>query len=100
MIRNSRADKPLKGKPKTAQPIDPQKLTDRKKAEQSERETQERLRLAIRSANIGLWDWNIKTNTVNFSHEWKQQLGYEDHEISDEFSEWEKRVHPDDLEKT
>jgi PAS domain S-box-containing protein len=74
-------------------------ITDRKKAEQSTRETQERLTLAIRSANVGLWDWDIHTNQVHFSPEWKKQLGYEDHELSDEFSEWENRLHPDDLER-
>jgi two-component system sensor histidine kinase/response regulator len=55
------------------------------------------LRMAIRAAKIGLWDWDLSTNRVVYSTEWKHQLGYEDHEISGEFSEWESRVHPEDL---
>ncbi|MEW5941948.1 MAG: PAS domain S-box protein, partial [Chloroflexota bacterium] len=74
-------------------------ITERKKAEQTLREAQERLTLAIRSANIGLWDWDLQANKVRYSPEWKSQLGYEDREISDDFSEWESRVHPEDLER-
>jgi len=61
------------------------------------RESAERLRLAVQASNIGLWDWNLQTNEVAYSREWKSQLGYEEHEIGNEWSEWECRVHPDDL---
>ena len=57
----------------------------------------EHLWLAVRAAKIGLWDWDIVANTVFYSPEWKQQIGYEVHEISDSFEEWRSRVHPDDL---
>ena len=67
-------------------------ITDRKKAELSLRETQERLTLAVHSAKIGLWDWDLNTNKVNFSPEWKSQIGYGENEISNDFSEWESRV--------
>lgn len=73
-------------------------VTDRKKAELGLLEAQERLTLAVRSANVGLWDWNLITNKVYYSPQWKSQLGYEEHEISNDFSEWECRVHPEDLE--
>ena len=57
------------------------------------------LHLAIRAGNVGLWDWNLHTNEVHYSPEWKHQIGYEVHEISNDFSEWKNRVHPDDLEQ-
>jgi len=60
---------------------------------------QERLKLAIKSTNIGLWDWDLVNNTIYFSPELKSMLGYNDDEMKNEFSEWEKRVHPDDLKK-
>lgn len=59
-----------------------------------------RLRATIQAANVGLWDWDLRANTVYFSPEWKRQIGYEDHEIGNDFAEWEGRVHPDDLEST
>lgn len=63
-------------------------------------ESQERLALAVRAANVGLWDWDLQTNQVYFSPEWKQQIGYQDHEVPNQFDEWRRRVHPDDLPPT
>jgi len=60
-------------------------------------ERRRRLELAVQSGNVGLWDWDLGINRVKFSTEWKHQLGYEPDEITDAFSEWESRVHPDDL---
>lgn len=48
----------------------------------------------------GLWDWNLNTNRVTYSDEWKRQIGHKAEEIGDELSEWESRIHPDDLETT
>ena len=67
------------------------------RAQQLLRLHEERLDLAVRASNIGLWDWNLLTNEVAFSREWKSQLGYQEREIAAEFGEWERRVHPDDL---
>jgi PAS domain S-box-containing protein len=58
-----------------------------------------RLRLVMESANIGCWDWDIPTNTVYHSPEWKRQLGYEDYEITNDIGEWQDRLHPDDQER-
>lgn len=59
----------------------------------------ERLALAIEGANDGLWDWDIAANTVYYSPRWKAMLGYEEDEISDDFDEWTRRIHPDDRER-
>lgn len=72
-------------------------ITERKRAERARFEAEERLRLAVKGANVGLWDWDLRTNQVYFSPEWKHQIGYEDHEISNDFTEWQSRVHSDDL---
>lgn len=50
---------------------------------------------ATRAGGIGLWDWDLRTNQIQFSQEWKRQLGY-DHELADELEEWQRRIHPDD----
>ena len=75
-------------------------ITERKASEAAAHETSERLRLAVEASSVGLWDWDLKTNGVVFSKEWKSQLGFEEHEIINEFGEWERRVHPDDLGPT
>ncbi len=62
------------------------------------KEAQQRLKLAVSGSNVGLWDWNLRSNTAYFSHEWKLQLGFNDEEIADRFEEWESRLHPEDRE--
>src|SRR4051794_4565778 len=57
------------------------------------------LEQSMRAGRVGLWDWDLRTNVVTFSDEWKRQLGFEADEISNELNEWESRVHPDDLPK-
>jgi len=60
----------------------------------------DRLRLAVQAADVGLWDWDIRTNQVVYSNEWKRQLGYAEHEVGNGFGEWERLTHPDDLAQT
>ncbi|MGB9737464.1 MAG: hybrid sensor histidine kinase/response regulator [Chloroflexus aggregans] len=57
------------------------------------------LQLAVKASQIGLWEWDLETNRVFFSPEWKAQLGYAADELSDSFAVWEERLHPDDRER-
>lgn len=74
-------------------------ITERKKNEQALRESEQRWKFAIEGAGDGLWDWNIQTNEVYFSKNWKTMLGYDENEIENDLSEWSKRVHKDDLKR-
>lgn len=51
---------------------------------------------AMEGNRDGVWDWNAVTNEVFFSKRWKEMLGFQEDEISNHLSEWDKRVHPDD----
>ena len=73
-------------------------ITERKQAEEAVRDSETRLRMAVEAGNVGLWDWDLHTNAVFFSPEWKMQIGYRDEELSDNFEEWRSRVHPEDLD--
>ncbi len=75
-------------------------MTRRKRAEQALHEAHIQHREIVKAANVGLWSWDLVTNNVNYSPEWKKQIGYEEDEISDDFQEWQSRVHPDDLGPT
>jgi diguanylate cyclase (GGDEF)-like protein/PAS domain S-box-containing protein len=74
-------------------------ITDRKKTEEELRKSEERYALAARGANDGLWDWDLISDVVFFSHRWKSMLGFEDSEIANSQDEWFDRIHPDDRVK-
>jgi diguanylate cyclase (GGDEF)-like protein/PAS domain S-box-containing protein len=74
-------------------------IQERREAVEAHRESEERYALAVRGANDGLWDWNLKSNTVYLSPRWKSILGYGDDEISDHPEEWLGRAHPEDTAK-
>jgi diguanylate cyclase (GGDEF)-like protein/PAS domain S-box-containing protein len=63
------------------------------------RESEERHTLAIRAANDGIWDWNLKTNEIYLSARWKEILGYGENQIGADVNEWFKRIHPEDLKR-
>ncbi|RPI63507.1 MAG: PAS domain S-box protein, partial [Ignavibacteriales bacterium] len=73
-------------------------ITDQKISEEALRKSEERWQFALEGSNDGVWDWNINTNEVYFSSRWKEMLGFSDNEILNEIGEWEKRIHPQDLE--
>ncbi len=70
-----------------------QKIAERTAALQ---ESEHRWQFALEGAGDGIWDWNVSTNKVFFSRQWKAMLGYEEHEVGDGLDEWDKRIHPDD----
>lgn len=70
------------------------------RTEEALREALLRQNEAVKMAKIGLWDWDLITHKVHYTAEWKEQIGYENHEITDDYKEWESRVHPDDLQYT
>ena len=72
-------------------------ITERVLAQQALRESNERWKFAIEGADDGVWDWNVSSGHVTFSKRWKTMLGYQDSDLKNDFSEWESRVHPDDL---
>ncbi len=86
--------------PAIEQALEQRRLSrERQQAEAALRESEERLRMSVQSANVGLWDWDLTTNEVHFSPEWKSQLGHAEDEISDRFEEWKSRLHPDDIDR-
>ena len=55
---------------------------------------QERDRLVTNTANDGLWDYDVRENSMYFSPRWRAMLGYGD---GADVPEWRMLVHPDDL---
>jgi PAS domain S-box-containing protein len=59
-------------------------------------ELERQIEVTARAGGVGLWEWDVVSNTVRYSREWKRQRGYAEDEIGDDFSEWRKRLHPED----
>ena len=54
----------------------------------------ERLELALRGAELGLWDWDVRNDRFNHNELTRLQLGYEVDEIGLGGSEWRALFHP------
>jgi PAS domain S-box-containing protein len=57
------------------------------------------LDLALESAQVGKWDWDLTTNHISLNKTWYTKLGYEFNELPQDFSTFEGRLHPDDLSR-
>ncbi|QLE58832.1 PAS domain S-box protein [Nostoc sp. TCL26-01] len=71
-------------------------ITERKQAEQSLKESQERLSLAMECANMGIWDWNCLTNKTVWSDNMGPLYGLPSGTLCPNFEEYIKLVHPED----
>ncbi|QSG04928.1 PAS domain-containing sensor histidine kinase [Halapricum desulfuricans] len=73
-------------------------VTERKEQRRELQRLKERLELAVEGANLGVWDWDMTTDEVEFNEQWAELLGHSLEEIEPRLEEWETRVHPDDLD--
>lgn len=74
-------------------------ITEKKQIELQLAEREHLLRMTLNASDIGIWDWDLNTNEVYFSPEWKRQLGYSDQELENRYEEWEDRLHPEDHDR-
>lgn len=73
-------------------------ITQKKKTEFELKQSEERFELAMQAINEGLWDWDVEHNKVFFDERYYSIAGYTKNDFPQEFSEWEKRIHPDDIQ--
>lgn len=58
----------------------------------------ERWRLALDAVGDGVWDWNLTTDEIFFSHRWKTMLGHGRDAVLGGVADWRDRIHADDRE--
>lgn len=71
-------------------------ITEHRRAELALQDTQARLSLVINEVKAGYWDWDLLSQTLYLSPEWKRQIGFDEHELANRRASWEERLHPDD----
>lgn len=59
--------------------------------------TEERWKYALEGASHGVWDWNIKTNSLLISQQWNNTLGYGEGALLSNYEQWKQLVHPEDI---
>ncbi|PZQ44733.1 MAG: hypothetical protein DI551_09515 [Micavibrio aeruginosavorus] len=64
--------------------------------EVSLKESEERMRLAIRGSNDGIFDWDLKTHEIYWSPQFKAMLGYDDDEIKGNEELFRKMLYAED----
>jgi PAS domain S-box-containing protein len=64
--------------------------------EEALRQSEERYQLVALTISDAIWDWNLLTNTVQWSHGLRSLFGYQNHDDK-LHTWWAEHVHPDDL---
>ncbi len=71
-------------------------ITDRKKAEEALRRSEERLDLAVRGTSDGMWDGEIATGKEYWSPRYVELLGYGPDEVEASYDQFLAFLHPED----
>ncbi|HEU4643414.1 MAG TPA: PAS domain S-box protein [Gemmatimonadaceae bacterium] len=74
-------------------------ITARKHAEHALRASEERYRLVTLATRDVVYDWDLRTNTLEMSDAVYEQFHYAPGTVRRELSWWEENVHPDDLSR-
>lgn len=74
-------------------------LAQRQLAEYALRESEERLSLAIKGADMGLWDWDIQSGKMTRSEKCRELLGYSAEELQETYTHWLELIHPEDQDQ-
>ncbi|MEZ5287285.1 MAG: PAS domain-containing protein [Vicinamibacterales bacterium] len=85
----------LRGEPHTV--ITAVDLTDQRRAEGALVASESRLRLALESARMGTFDWDIASGELTWSRRHEELFGYEPGKGSYRYEDFAARVHPDDV---
>jgi PAS domain S-box-containing protein len=72
----------------------------RSRAEEALRSNEARLRLALEAAKSGTWDWDLRSDTLNWSYEVWRLFGLAPHSLQPSYENWLLAIHPDDRDRT
>ncbi|MBS4052413.1 MAG: PAS domain S-box protein [Methylomonas sp.] len=74
-------------------------ITEEKNVRDELNISEQRLRLALRAANQGMFDLDLESGKAIVSPEYPLMLGYDPDNFSETYTTWFERLHPDDRER-
>jgi diguanylate cyclase (GGDEF)-like protein/PAS domain S-box-containing protein len=74
-------------------------ITSRKQAEIQLQNLSARLQLAVQSAQIGIWEWDVATDALLWDDRMYEVYGLAPAAFSGHSHDWERSIHPDDAAK-
>lgn len=72
-------------------------ITERKGSEEALRDSEERFELALRGADLGLWDWDLTNDRLTVNDRFIEMLGFAPNELLPAGYVMRSRIHPDDV---
>ncbi len=72
------------------------RIAELERTEAALRASEERLQLALRGAELGMWDWDVANNEIIYDERWAGMVGYTAAELGTSFAAFQKLIHPDD----
>ena len=71
-------------------------ITERKQAQEQLRNLSDRLKLAIQSGAIGIWEWDVVNNVLTWDDRMYELYGISRSTFSGAYEAWTNGLHPDD----
>jgi PAS domain S-box-containing protein len=72
--------------------------SERDRATRALQQSEERLRIALDSARMGIWYWSVEHNTLTWDENLRRLYGLGPGEVVTSYEQFIRRVHPDDRE--
>ena len=72
-------------------------LWQRRRTWLAQRAHSERLDLALRGADLGWWDLDLRQKRLHFNEQWATLLGYDHRQMPSRLEAYAQWIHPDDL---
>ena len=74
-------------------------ITARKRAEEDLRQTSSRLSLAARAGGVGIWDYDVVNNRLEWDEQMFRLYGITREQFSGAYEAWQAGLHPDDRQR-